>query len=122
MIALYLKYIRDKNLKIVSTSYSGIKTIEKVYGESLVRKGKFKPILDVVLAKMKEHDADKLIKISVIKCLGPIFSSIFSLLNEPDQNNILLAVEEKLEVEIDKSIILLQLSHISRTYQMKKSQ
>ena len=96
MIALYLKYIRDKNLKIVSTSYSGIKTIEKVYGESLVRKGKFKPILDVVLAKMKEHDADKLIKISVIKCLGPIFSNIFSLLNEPDQNNILLAVEEKL--------------------------
>ena len=96
VISLYLHYIRDKNLKIVSTSYSGLKTISKVYGETLARKGKFKPILDVILAKMREHDADKLIKVSVIKCLGPIFGNIFELLSEPDQNNILLSVQEKL--------------------------
>ena len=29
-----MRYVKNKNLKIVSTSFSGIKTIEKVYGES----------------------------------------------------------------------------------------
>ena len=76
-IDVFLKYVKSKNLKVVSSSFSGIKTVEKVYGESLARQNKFKPILDVVLAKISEHDADKMIKINLITCLGPIFSKIF---------------------------------------------
>lgn len=97
-INLYLKFTESNNLKIVAVSFSGLKTIEKVFGESLARQGKYKPILDVIIAKLKEHNADKIIKINVIACLGPIFKNIFDKLNEADQNQVLITVEEKLRV------------------------
>ena len=52
-LQLYLKYVKDSHLKVVSTSYSGIKTIEKVYGVALADQGKFNDILEAVLWKMK---------------------------------------------------------------------
>ena len=110
LIHVYLKHVKDKNMKVAATSFSGLRALEKVYGESLVRQGKFQPILDVILQKMKENDADKMVKVSVIKCLGPIFKNMFSILNEKDQNMILSSVQDKIKVEIDKSIILQQLS------------
>lgn len=32
MINLYLKYTKNPNLKVSSTSFSGLRTIEKIYG------------------------------------------------------------------------------------------
>lgn len=124
---MFLKYIsknyaKNNNFKLVSACFSGIKTILRVFGEDLVNNGKFKPILDVILSKMKEHDAEKQVKINVITCLGPIFSNIFEKLNEPDQILLLKAVEEKLNVEMDKGIILNQIAHLPNSYSMKKSQ
>ena len=84
-----MKYLKHTNLKIVSTSFSGLRTVTRVYGEHLVRKNKYFPILDVILLKLQEHNADKMVKVSVIKCLGPIFESIFERLEEKHQNRIL---------------------------------
>ena len=81
-----------------------------------------KAILEAILKKLKEHDADKLIKSSVIKCLGPIFHHIFSREDEAVQKNVLESALDKLQVEIDKGLVLNQIAHLHGDYQMKNSQ
>lgn len=71
---------------------------------------------------MKEHDADRIIKSSVIKCLGPLLDKYLNLLDEQSENSLLKAILDKLRVEIDKSLILAQITHISNEYEIKRSQ
>jgi hypothetical protein len=69
-------------LKIVSISYGGIGTILKHFSSELLDSGAFNNILTNILGKLKEHDADRNVKSSVISCLGPIFDNIYSSLKD----------------------------------------
>lgn len=51
-----------------------------------MKSGKINEILNIWLPKLKEHDADKLVKVQAIRCFGPIYSSIFTKLSENIQN------------------------------------
>jgi hypothetical protein len=37
-----------------------------------------------IQAKLKEHDADRIIKTNVVKCLGPIFTNYLEKLKTQD--------------------------------------
>lgn len=63
----------NSNFKVVAASFDAIRNIIKNYHEDLFKSGKINEILREIYKKLGEHDADKLIKIQVIRCLGPIF-------------------------------------------------
>lgn len=52
----------------------------------------------MIIQKVKEHDAEKIIKVSVVRCIGPIFEGFFQILDEKSQNTLLEVVEEKLRI------------------------
>ena len=76
-MSLLLNFNSNKNLKIVAASFTGFRAIIKTYPKNLLKSGKFNNILSAILKKMKEHDADKNIKSSLLRCLGPIYKTIF---------------------------------------------
>lgn len=122
VIDLYIKMIKNNNFKIVAASFEGLRNIIKCYHDDLLKSGKIDEILNAVLGKLKEHDADKLVKIQSTRCLGPIFKHVLDKLPENIQNDILAAAEGKIKVEIDKTTIFSQIPNIPANYSVKKSQ
>ncbi len=114
--------IKNNNFKIVAASFEGLRNIIKCYHDDLLKSGKIDEILNAVLGKLKEHDADKLVKIQSTRCLGPIFKHVLDKLPENIQNDILAAAEGKIKVEIDKTTIFSQIPNIPANYSVKKSQ
>lgn len=55
-------------------------------------------ILSILKSKVKEHDADKMIKQNVIKCLGCIFEHYIHILKPEDEREILEALNTKLKI------------------------
>lgn len=86
-----------------------------------MKSGDFKRIFENLLVKMKEHDADRIIKSSIIKCLGPIFGTIITDLSDNDKKTLLESVFNKLKIEIEKSLILNQISQIPEKYVLKNA-
>lgn len=74
----FLSFTSNTNLKVVAISYGGIRSIMKNFSAQFLKSPKFKQTFDNILNKLKEHDADRMIKASVIKCLGPIFETMFT--------------------------------------------
>lgn len=66
----------------------------------LLKSSYFKKVFNNILEKLKEHDADRIVKASVIKCLRPIFEQMFINLSDDDKTIILKSVYEKLKIEI----------------------
>ncbi len=113
---------KSNNFKVAAASFDGIRNSIKHYHDRILKSGKINEILNILIPKLKEHDADKLIKIQAIRCLGPIFIYLFKNLPENTQNELLAASEVKLKVEIDKTAILSQIPRIPEDYAVKKSQ
>lgn len=86
---MLLNYSKSKNFKVISSSFGTLRVIEKTYPDQLKNSAVLKDIIGQITKKLKEHDADKLIKSSVIRCLGPLYKNIFSSLQTETQDNIL---------------------------------
>lgn len=86
IIDVYLKMAKSNNFKVLAASFDGLRNVMKHYHKDLIKSGKINEILAILLPKFKEHDADKLVKIQAIRCLGPIFQNIFTQLPENQQN------------------------------------
>lgn len=76
MIDVYIKMSQNQNFKIVAASFDGIRNVTKNYHLNLLKSGKINQILGTLIPKLEQHDADKFVKIQVIRCLGPIFAYI----------------------------------------------
>lgn len=74
--------------------------------------------MSILIVKLKEHDADRVVKYSVIKCLGPIFEHFIQVLKSEDERDIISAINTKLHIEIEKSYILEQINKIPNTYRL----
>lgn len=68
-----IKLLKTSNLKVIASAYKVIKTFLSVFPQDILNSPYFNEILNNLKAKLKEHDADRVIKNSVIKCLGSIF-------------------------------------------------
>ena len=121
ILNILLKYTSDTNLKVASISYGGIRSILATFPNEVLKSGEFKKIFDNLLVKLKEHDADRIIKSSVIKCLGPIFENMLSNLSDNEKKTLLESVFNKLKIEIEKSLILNQISQIPEQYVLKNA-
>ena len=81
IIDMYIRMAKNNNFKIVAARFEGIRNVINCYHGDLLKSGKIDEILGVVLSKLKEHDADKLVKIQSTRCLGPICKDV--LVNLP---------------------------------------
>lgn len=74
---VYLKMAKSPNFKVLAASLDGLRNVLRHYYNDLIKSGKINDILNVIVPKFKEHDADKLVKVQAIRCLGPIFKHVF---------------------------------------------
>lgn len=68
-----IKFLKTINLKVISSAYKCVRAFLTIFPTEIVQTPYFAEILSILKSKLKEHDADRVVKYSVIKCLGPIF-------------------------------------------------
>lgn len=68
-----IKLLKNPNLKVASAAYKYLKTFITVFSQDLLESQYFVEILTILKLKIKEHDADKVIKQNVLKCIGCVF-------------------------------------------------
>ena len=77
--------MKNTNLKVCSTAYKCLRTFISVFPQDLLNSQYFVEILSILKSKIKEHDADKLIKQNVIKCIGSVFEHYIHILKPEDE-------------------------------------
>lgn len=111
--------LKNPNLKVSATAYKCLRTFINVFPQELLNSQYFVEILTILKSKVKEHDADKMIKQNIIKCIGCIFEHYIHILKPEDEREILEALNTKLKIEIEKGYILEELNKIPNNYKSK---
>jgi hypothetical protein len=109
------------NFKISSAAYKGIFKILIEFTEVVGGHKTFETLIINITEKLKQHDIDKTVKKSVMKCAGAILEQLFEKVKEFRQNELLEAINEKLKIEIEKGYILKQLTRIKVVMPVKNS-
>ena len=122
MLDIFIQMTGDKNFKIVAATYKGVFRLLSDFPEEIQKHGAFENILKNICSKLGQHDIDKAVKKSVMKCAGCVFERYFTRIKDNMQNEFLAAVDEKLKIEIEKGYILSQLTHLPIIFQVQKSQ
>jgi hypothetical protein len=81
-----IKLLKATNLKVLSSAYKCVRAFLSVFPSELLQTPYFTEILTILKSKLKEHDADRVVKYSVIKCIGPIFEHFLTSLKPSDES------------------------------------
>lgn len=72
IIPLFLDLASKNNIKLQSSAFKCIRALLKKFPRELAKSEHFGKVIEVIKKKLKEHDSDKIVKVSVLKCVGPL--------------------------------------------------